>query len=113
MSLTLSASSTTWLKKKVSVSASSTKVIDNLPYAAFRFAHYIMRIENSTGSKAKSLNLEAQKVDNNLRDLVFGKFGNSVDVEITTKEVAGQFQLEIVNNETEDLDIRFARLVLD
>lgn len=113
MSLVISASSTTWLKKKISIPASSTLVVDSLPFAPFKFAHYIVRIQNSTGSKAKSLNLEAQKVDNILRDLIFGKFGNSVDIEINTKSVSGQFQLEIVNNELEDLEVRFARLILD
>jgi len=113
MALVAAASTSPWLKRKVSIGASSTKVIDFLPITTFKWVHYMLRIENSTGSKAKSLNLEAQKVDSLIKDIIFAKFGNTVDIEINAKESSGQFQLEIVNNEAEALEVRLARLTLD
>lgn len=112
MGLVSAASSTVWLKKNVTLEASQTLVVDVIPSIGFNFVHYFLRFENLTGNKAKSLNLEAQKVDGSITDLVYSKFGNTVNIEINTFENSGLFQLEIVNNETEKIVVRLARLTL-
>ena len=101
-----------WCKKCDSVNALSTKVIDSIPLSRFHLIEYSMQIHNAASTKVRTLKMMVARVDTGVDDQVFARGGSAINLELNNKITGRDFELEIVNNETESVDLSFARLTL-
>ena len=113
MSLVVSASSSTWQKKKGSLLSSATVVVDSFIGDSFDGLEYYLLFRNAGGDLVKSLKLSVHKVDGDVRDLVYAKYGNNIKIDVSTALNGGNFELTLTNNELFTVDYRIARLKLN
>lgn len=113
MSLVSANSSSVWFKKKITVAAGQTVKIDSFPSNSFLRVHYYVAFRNSSGTVVKVLDYDAYKVNGAIVDRVYSKSGSSVDYSISSSLVSGSLELQLVNNESFDLSVGFARILID
>ena len=101
-----------WAKKEETVLATSSKVVDLLALSSFSKLEYIVEYRDTTSSKTKTLKMAVTNGDTEVCDSVYAKQGDPMDIAITARRTASNFELEITNNEAFDIDLSFARLKL-
>jgi len=92
-----------WRKKAGTITGSSSGVIDTFSAASFTHADYILTITNLANTLTKSLKISVNKADGDVTDLVYAKFGDSINIAVSSALNAGQFELTMDNNEAFDL----------
>lgn len=112
MSLVVSASSTVWFKKKVSVGAGQTVVIDSVNESTFLRIHYKIALKNSSGTLVRSFDYDAHKVSGSISDRVSGKMGAGISYAVSGVLSSGSLELSITNSEAFDISVGFARILI-
>lgn len=98
------------VKKEDVVSASSTKVVDTIALAKFKRAEYSLYYFSQSNNKTKTLKLVVVQTDSGLKDQLFAKGGNLLDIGITATINGSNFELTIINNESFVVDLVLTRL---
>lgn len=101
-----------WHKKQDSVQAGMTKNVDTIPMSKFNRLEYGLQYNENGGPKTKAVKISVVKDDILVNDQVFAKHGNGIDVEINAIVTGTNFHLQVINNESFDIDLSFARLIL-
>jgi hypothetical protein len=99
-----------WTRFTVTASASSSSIIDQVALSGFSSLKYIVSIEDN--GRVKTQELLVCNDNGDIKDAVFGRLGASINFAITSIANAGNFELQFTNNETNNLNINIARLVL-
>lgn len=106
------AGSSIWTKVTGTVSGSSSSVIDTVDLTSFTSIKYIISARNKPNSAAKYLELSVNYNQSSLSDSVSGKINNGLSMNVDANLVGGNLELDITNNETFDIDLDIAKLVL-
>ena len=93
------------------VNASSSKIIDSIPFATFKAARHIITIYNKANNVYKTFDVASSKKGGDVRDSVYNKVGGSIDYQINVNLNAGNVEFEIVNNESFNLNVSIGKLV--
>lgn len=101
-----------WQKKKKSVAANSTVVVDELPMSKFDTLEYIISIIGALPTDHKYLKLSVFKDDTTVNDTVFGRYGSSLNVGINAIVTGSLAQIQVVNGESFDVDVVLTRTIL-
>jgi len=105
---------TPWRKFKATVGGSSTVNIDTIPLSTLRSIRYFLELRNESFNRYKSFEMSAHNQNSVLCDTVYNKISEgSMMIEVSMKVDGSNAVLEIVNNETFDLDVELIRGVLN
>ena len=100
-----------WVRKKDSIVASATKVVDTIPVSKFIAAHYIIAFENVAGTVVKTLKLSVRKDSSSVTDTVYAKVG-IMDIAINTQINGSDFELEMINSEAFNVNLKLIRTLI-
>ena len=98
-----------WRKFSDTVSSSSTLVVDTVPLADITRLIYEFNFSANTFSDVKSLKLTLHKVDGDLEDIISSRFGGPLNLEINANVSGSDVEIELVNNESFDIDVCFLK----
>jgi hypothetical protein len=101
-----------WIKTQKNIVAGDEIVVDAIRMASFRSLKYILCCYNKNQDKTKFLEMSVINESDNIRDSICAKIGSVINLEITAEKVLGFFNLKIKNNESYDVKIDFAKLIL-
>jgi len=105
---------TPWRKLKATVSGSSTVNVDTIPLVTMKSVRYFIQLSNDTNMRYKSFEMTANNQNSNLSDTIFNKISEgSMMIEVSMKVDGLNAVLEVINNETFDLDVELIRGVLN
>lgn len=94
----------------VTVTSSSSVEVDSIDLADFKHARYSCNVRDVSDTITKSFHMNVhQKADTSIREVVYGKFGDSIDYEVATSISAGSCKITVTNNEAFDIQFRFQR----
>ena len=98
-----------WSKFEVTVSASSTAVIDTNLLSSFSRIDYIINFKDDPVTVTKSLKVVVQNDAGDVSDVVSERMGGRIDVSVDVTDDAVDAFLEITNNESFDLTVTFLK----
>lgn len=101
-----------WEKFTQSISASSTSIVDTIALTAFVKIEYTIEYRDTTTNRVKGLKMSVVKDDTLLKDQVYAISGAPLNIELNTNINGSNYELEIVNNELNAVEMVFARLTL-
>jgi len=105
---------TPWRKIKGILPGSTTTNVDTIPLADMKSVKYFVSFSSSANSVYKSFELNARNHNSVIRDTISHKQKTGVmDVDVEMKVDGTNAVLEIINNETFDLDVELIRGVLN
>lgn len=104
--------SSTWKKATAAVSGSSTIVIDTTALADFSSLKYILSFNNDIEEVTKKYELSIVRKGSTISDSIYARLGSALNLAINSNINGSNLELEIINNETFDLSISYAKLVL-
>jgi hypothetical protein len=94
------------------VLAASTNAVDILETSTFISADYTIVLFNRIQNKSKSLKMIARTLGSTAHNQVFGRSGDPINVAIDTVLVGLNMEVQIINNESYDLDCIIVRAFL-
>ena len=113
MTLTNAAISNLWIKRRFTIAASATITVDTFPVSNFDHVQYICYAQDVADTLSKSFQFQAHhKAGTSLKDVLYGMMGDSIDIDVDTAISAGDYELNITNNEAFSVEFSFARLKL-
>lgn len=101
-----------WQKVSGTVSSSTTDVVDQIALADLQGIKYLLCYWNDVEDKRKMMELSVVKKTASLKDTVFGKIGDNLNVSVSFGISGANLQLSITNSEAFDVDFQLARLIL-
>ncbi len=101
-----------WVRVTDSVTATNNKVIDTVSLTSFTSIKYIISARNKTNNVAKYLELSVNYNQSSLKDTVSAKINGGLSMNVDANSNAGNLELDITNNESFDIDLEVAKLVL-
>ena len=105
---------TPWKRIRQTVLGSATKAVDIVSLSQLKSAKYFVSISNETNNRYRRFELNVTNDNSVLRDSVFGRLSSgSMNIEVSMKVNGVNAELEIINNETFDLDVELIRGVLN
>lgn len=93
----------------ITVSASSTLVVDNTLLSTFSRLDYILNFKDNPITVTKSLKLAVQNNAGDLKDSVSERLGGPINVDVDVTDDAVDAMLEITNNESFDIEVTFLK----
>lgn len=102
-----------WERFSATVAASTTLVVDTLPMANFMSLEYYVTFKDQVTDEVKGLKLKVVNNAGALRDMVSEKNGAAISLEVNTAVNGTDYELRIVNNTLNGLDVEYARLTLN
>lgn len=100
-----------WKRKKFTISASSSIEIHAIPLTSFHSVEYITTVFNDSELKNKSLNIKAHNNFTEIKKSIYAKVGK-LNIAFTFSIVSGNMILTASNNESFDVTLEYARLVV-
>lgn len=94
------------------VGANSTKVVDVVPLNQFVLLEYVVFYYNQALTKQKTLKIKIRNDDTSLKDQVFAKEGDAINVAIHAQINGLNAELFIQNFEAFNLNFKAVRLIL-
>jgi len=115
MTLTTAVSGPTpWRRLRRVIPGTSTFVVDIAALSQLKAAKYFVSISNEVNSRYNRFELNVTNENSNLRDTISNKFiAGGMNIELTVKVNGVNAELEVINNETFDLDIELIRGVFN
>ena len=107
---TSTATSSVWKKQKLEIAASSNEKTTEIALSRFRGVKYILTLYGST--KTKKIEISVINQNGSLKSTVSLKLG-LLDVTIEEQIISGKMSLKITNNESFDIIMKGAYLILD
>lgn len=100
-----------WKKNERSLPASTSTVVSETNKENFLRGEFIIVFDSSTLG-AKSLKLSVNNNDDTLTETIYSKLGASIDIEIATQINGSNVELICTNNESHDVTLKMAYLIL-
>jgi len=100
------------VKKNDVVAASETKVVDTIGLPEFDHVEYSVSYVEISGPRSTSFKISVSIDDNDIKEQVFARVPNDINILIDTQIDSGNFQLQIQNQDTSSFEVRLARLKL-
>ena len=94
------------------VAGLSTEVLDTIPLSDFKGLKYIISYCNETEVKFKTLELLASKAGADVKDTVYAKVGDIIDIDVEFIKSGTDAELTFTNNESFDVDVSAFRVKL-
>ena len=107
-----SSSLSPWITGSKSVGAGATEVVESIPLTNFTCVEYTICMKNAAGTLTKTLKMLARRDDMDIKDTIYAKNGDPINIEISSVQTGTDFQLTFVNNEAFSISVAFARLKL-
>ena len=102
-----------WEKASSTVTASSTGVIDTVANTAFESLKYIISIFNSANTSYRSLEISILNANGGYKETRNARLqDNGPNVAINTINNAGNLELQVVNNESYDIQVTIGKITL-
>ncbi len=101
-----------WEKFTRVVPGSSTIVADTLLLTAFNQLEHIINFKETVTKVEKGLKMTIVKTDTTLKDSVYAVTGAPMSMEVNAVINGSSYELQIVNNGANAVDMSFARLTL-
>ena len=102
-----------WTKREVVVPGDSeTIVVDSMAQSTFRAIKYFITAYNSDAVKTKAFEMTVVNQFPEIETTVFGKIGSVISHEIDANIVSGQMRVNFKNNESYELRLIIARMIL-
>ena len=111
MSIINSGYSSLWQRKKVDVVASA--IVDTLDVSTFRGIRYVFSVYNKTQDVTKMFDMSIVQESGGIKEVVFGKIGSSIKINVSTSIVSSQLNLVVVNNELYTISVEFIRMIFN
>ena len=92
--------------------AGSTIVADTMPLNSFSQLEFIVNLRDASGPRTKSLKLSAHVVDVSVRDQVYARYGDPINIEVNAVSTGTDFELQFVNNELVPVDLTLIKTIL-
>jgi len=100
-----------WLKGKRNILGSSSLVIDTKALTSFTSLDYVITARKDDKTEIRSLYLRVVQEGGSLKSSVHGKLG-TLKMQVNEAIAGSNLELTIVNQETYDIEVTFARLIL-
>lgn len=94
----------------VDISSGITKVVETIPMNKFNCLEYTVCIKNELETLVKTLKIQVSKNNSDIKETVYAKNGNAINIGITCVQSGSNFELTFVNNESFLVKVNFARL---
>lgn len=91
------------------LSASENKTIDTIQLSRTKYAKWVIYLD--TSSKSRTLEIVAVEKSSTAKHSVYGIVGDSIQYNISVESDGTDMTLELINNESEDLTVKFKRLI--
>lgn len=101
-----------WLRRSSSVNGSGSAVVHTVGEDGFRVIRYVFAMYNTTEDKTKSLEFMVHKEGGTIKTTVHNRIGKQISLGINAAINSGNLEVTITNNETFELDVEFAYLIL-
>jgi len=98
--------------KQKSVAGNSAEIVDSFDASTWKTAEYTFSFQENLGPKVKSLKVLLSHDDSIVSEQVFAKQGSPIDLELNTSLNGSNIEVQVVNNESYQVDVSFARLRL-
>lgn len=95
---------------EATVPANSTLIVDSELLTHFENIEYTFKIKKNLDSR--SLKLSVHKSDVNVKDQVYAKTGDPINIEMNTLSDGSEYSLEIVNNESVSVGLVFLKMLI-
>lgn len=105
-------SDTTWSKLSNTIPSSSVSVVDSISNNDFESLKYIVTIFNKANSAYRSFEFSILNNNGSYKDVLSHKIKSGASVSVDTNNNAGTLELKITNNESFDLQVELAKLIL-
>ena len=105
-------STTIWERVSDTVSSSSTETVDSVANASFQSLKYIVTAFNDANTTYGSFEFNVLNNNGSYLDTVSHRLRSGLNIAVNSVNNAGTFELQITNNESFDLNIELAKLVL-
>lgn len=102
-----------WEKFSRSINASTTSIVDSIPLTSFDKIEYIISYKDIVTNRVRALKVSVVNDDTTIKEQVYAISGAPLDIDLTTKVTGPNYELEIVNNELNAVEMLFARLTLN
>lgn len=103
---------TFWEDGSVTIPSSGTLIVDTVPLTSLNRAKYFLNFKGVTTSSTKGLDLTIQNNNGALTEVVTHKLGEALDVFVNVGDNGVDMGIEIVNNESESLNLSFIKNIL-
>ena len=97
----------------VIVASGATTSVDSVLYSSMKTIEYSIVLHKSYFTQSKSLKMITTKFNSDLSDMVFARYGNSLDCEITSQVVGLNAELIVKNNELFPITCSFKRQTIN
>jgi hypothetical protein len=101
-----------WTKTNNSVPASTTKVIETVGLSTFHNIEYILTFYNEVEGKTRKLQMTTIREGVTIKTSVHGRLGSMTGISVNGNVNAGNFELEVINNNIYQIEVSYARLTL-
>lgn len=101
-----------WQRVVVTIPSSSSVIVDNNLLNDFSRIKYFLNFKGLTSSSTKGLDLTVQNNAGAVSDTVATRLGGPLDILTNVTDDSVDMFLEIVNNETESVELSFIRNIL-
>lgn len=112
MTIQNSVSISLWIPERLTIPASSTIQTNDVALTDFNSINYYMVFWNDTEVKRRNLNLTVIKKNATVNDIVYNKRGDNLNISLEAKVTGANAFVEIVNNETFDVEVDLVKLIL-
>lgn len=98
--------------REQNIPATSTKVVDTLPLSNFKTLKYFVIFFNSTNDITKEMEVTVKKSGSTVDSVVGNRVGVGMDLEVNPDVSGLNFEMNVVNNESFNIDMSFARMTI-
>jgi len=98
------------ITKKATLIAGETKIVDKIPLTKFKAVDYLIALESNSLSKV--FKIYVRKKGSTVSDQLFAKNGDAIDIEANPIVNGSDFELQIINNEINGLNLSFVRTLI-
>lgn len=101
-----------WVRFTDIVNSDTTKIIDTLALSSFTAIKYLISIREQTNNKTTMVEMNLKNENGSLQDTIYGKLSGSIDFGISAISNSGNMELVLINNESIQVSISAAKVVL-
>jgi len=91
------------------VPANSTLTVDTLTLSQFKCLDYFLCIDKGSSFDPRTLSMKVWHNDTRVCDLVYARNRGDVSVEVIATNTGSNYELQVVNNESTDINVKYTR----
>lgn len=95
--------------KKFLISSGQTLSIDSLELNQFKCLDYFLCIDKGSSFDPKTINMKVWHNDTRVCDQIYTRNRGPVSVEVTVTNTGSTYELQVKNNESTDINVKYTR----